>query len=82
MQGEWTPFTELSPENLARAVWEAIASEYNDTGTMGNKLNTASSGGVDMTALSQAVWEYTTRTLTSGGGSSNTLTLPQFLALK
>ena len=82
MQGEWTPFTELSPENLARAVWEAIASEYNDTGTMGNKLNTASSGGVDMKALSQAVWEYTTRTLTSGGGSSNTLTLPQFLALK
>lgn len=83
MQGEWTPFTELSPENLARSVWEAIASEYNDTGTMGNKLNTASSGGVDMNALAQAVWEYATRTLTSGGGgSTNALTLPQFLALK
>lgn len=83
MQGEWTPFTELSPENLARSVWEAIASEYNDVGTMGNKLNTASSGGVDMNALAQAVWEYATRTLTSGGGgSTNALTLPQFLALK
>ena len=81
MQGEWIPFTELSPENLARSVWEAIASEYNDAGTMGNKLNTASSGGVDMNTLAQAVWEYATRTLTSGG-STNALTLPQFLALK
>ena len=45
MQGEWTPYTELSPENLARAVWDALATQFNDAGTMGNKLNTASSGG-------------------------------------
>ena len=55
MEGEWTPFTDLSPENLARAVWDALATQYNDTGTMGNKLNTASSGGVDLTALAAAV---------------------------
>lgn len=69
MQGEWTPYTELSPENLARAVWDALATQFNDAGTMGNKLNTASSGGVDMNAMAQAVWEYASRTLTAGGTS-------------
>ena len=39
---------------------------------MGAKLNTASSGGVDMNALAQAVWEYATRTLTSGGSGGAT----------
>ena len=67
LSGEWTPFTELSPENLAAAVWDTIAADFNTVGTMGNKLNTASSGGVDLNALAQAVWEYIDRTLTSGG---------------
>lgn len=87
LSGEFTPFTELSPENLARSVWEALAADYNDAGTMGSKLNTASSGGVDMNALAQAVWEYATRTLTSGGGSDpwsdpRALTVAKFLGLK
>jgi hypothetical protein len=68
MSGDITPYTELSPQSLAAAVWNALASNYNDAGTMGNKLNTASSGGVDLNALSEAVWEYGTRTLTEGGG--------------
>ena len=55
MQGEWTPYTELSPENLARAVWDALATQFNETGTMGSKLNTASNGGVDMGAMVDAV---------------------------
>ena len=67
LSGEWTPFTELSPEGLAAAVWNTLASDFNTLGTMGNKLNTASSGGVDLNALAQAVWEYIDRTLTSGG---------------
>jgi len=65
MAGGWTPFTDLSPENLAREVWNAVASQYNDAGTMGAKLNTASSGGVDLNALAQAVWEYATRNLST-----------------
>ena len=65
MTGGWTPFTDLSPENLAREVWNAVASQYNDAGTMGAKLNTASSGGVDLNALAQAVWEYATRNLST-----------------
>lgn len=67
LSGEWTPFTELSPENLAAAVWDAVATDFNTVGTMGNKLNTASSGGVDLNALALAVWTYIDRTLTSGG---------------
>ena len=70
----------LSPQNLAAAVWQALAAQYNDPGTMGNKLNLASSGGVDYDTLAQAVWTYVSRTLTSG--SNDCLTLPQFLALK
>lgn len=70
----------LSPQNLAAAVWSALAAQYNDSGTMGNKLNLAASGGVDYDALAQAVWTYVSRTLTSG--SNDCLTLPQFLALK
>lgn len=43
MSCDITPFTELSPENLAAAVWNAVASAYNDAGTMGEKLNDAGS---------------------------------------
>ena len=43
MVGNITPFTELSPQNLAAAVWSALASAYNDAGTMGEKLNDAGS---------------------------------------
>lgn len=43
MSCDITPFTELSPENLAAAVWNAVASAYNDAGSMGEKLNDAGS---------------------------------------
>lgn len=72
MDGSWTPFSELSPEGLAAAVWQAVATTNNEPGTMGAKLNTASSGGVDLNALAQAVWAYATRTLTSSGASGMT----------
>lgn len=55
LSGEWTPFTELSPEGLAAAVWNALGSQFNNAGTMGSKLNTASSGGVDLEALAAAI---------------------------
>lgn len=62
-----TPFTTLSPENLARAVWDGLATEFNRADTMGEKLNSSAVGGVDYNALAEAVWEYIDRTLTSGG---------------
>ena len=41
MAGNITPFTELSPQNLASAVWSALATANNEPGTMGEKLNDA-----------------------------------------
>lgn len=55
LAGDILPYTELSPENLARAVWQALATEYNEAGTMGEKLNLAGTGGVDLNALAAAV---------------------------
>ena len=54
----------LTESGIAGAVWSAVASSYNAAGTMGNKLNTASSGGVDLNALASAVWAHTVRGLT------------------
>lgn len=45
----------LTVPGIVNAVWGAVASEFNEAGTMGNKLNTASSGGVDLGALADAV---------------------------
>lgn len=62
--------TGLTTANVGQAVWSALAAANNDAGTMGNKLNSAASGGVDYGALATAVWEHVTRTLTSGAAPS------------
>lgn len=67
LSGIMTPFTELSPQWLAQAVWLALANDNNVNGTMWAKLNTASSGWVDLNALAQAVWQYGVRSLTTSG---------------
>ena len=66
MSGEWTPFTELSPEGLAKAVWNSLLAQYQVDGTAGKALSAAGSGGVDYSALANAVWTNVTRTLTEG----------------
>jgi len=38
-------FGELSVEGMREAVWSALASQYNNPGTMGEKLNNAASAG-------------------------------------
>ncbi len=45
----------LTPEGIAAEVWKALAAQHNTPGTMGNKLNTASAGGVDLNALAAAI---------------------------
>lgn len=45
MYAEITPFTTLSPENLAASVWNSVASSFNTSLTMGSKLNSAASAG-------------------------------------
>lgn len=58
MEGSTIDESVLTPNQIAATVWSSAASEFNDAGTMGNKLNTASSGGVDLNALAEAVWDY------------------------
>jgi len=58
-------YGDLTPEGIRDLVWTAILANYPDTGTAGNSLALASSGGVDYTALGAAVWASVTRTLTS-----------------
>lgn len=43
MSADVTPFTELSPQGLANAVWSAIAASSDVPGSMGEKLNDAGS---------------------------------------
>lgn len=45
MSANITSLTTLSPENLAAAVWNAIAANFNNSGTTGAKLNSAASAG-------------------------------------
>lgn len=73
-----TPFTALSPETLAASVWNSVASQFNDSGTMGNKLNGAGSAGDPWTTDLDS---YTTPG-TAGKKLKDGLTLGKFVALK
>lgn len=55
MTGSALPYTELSPQSLASAVWDSILAEFQRDGSAGKALSTAGAGGVDLTALSDAV---------------------------
>lgn len=73
-----TPFTSLSPESLAASVWNSVAAQFNNSGTMGNKLNSAGSAGDPWgTDLST----YTTPG-TAGKKLKDGLTVGKFIALK
>ena len=39
------PYTVLSPQNLAAAVWSALSVDFNEAPTMGGKLNSAGNAG-------------------------------------
>lgn len=45
------PFTELSPQSLAAAVWQALSAEFDEAGTMGEKLNDAGSAANPWTEI-------------------------------
>ena len=45
----------LTPEGIRDSIWNAVASTYNISGTMGQKLNSAAVGGVDYEDLAEAV---------------------------
>lgn len=45
----------LTVSGIVNAVWNAVAANYNDSGSMGARLNSAASGGVDYEAMAEAV---------------------------
>lgn len=59
-------YGDLTPEGIRDTVWQAVLANYPISGTAGNTLALAGSGGVDYTALGLAVWASVSRTLTAG----------------
>jgi hypothetical protein len=55
MNGSTVDNSVLTRDSIAQAVWAAIAADNTGVGTMGSKLNTASSGGVDISAVVDSV---------------------------
>lgn len=55
MVGSTVDASVLTSDVIAGAVWSSLASQFNDTGTMGAKLNSAASGGVDYASMADAV---------------------------
>lgn len=50
-------YGEMTSQGIRDAVWQAAALSFNDSGTMGELLNLAGTGGVNYNLLAQAVWE-------------------------
>ncbi len=70
MAADIVSYTEFTAEGVRDAVWSAILANYPGAGSAGLALATASSGGVDYTALGVAVWNSVSRTLTAGAAPS------------
>lgn len=72
--------------DIAQEVWQSQKTAYNSTGTMGNALNNAASGGVDYAALGLAVWDVLTVDMDLAGSAGMKLkallSKGDFLALK
>lgn len=64
-RGETGP-AELSAEGLANAVWSALASEFNENGTMGELLNSAG-GAASPTITADVVWSRAASSVTTTG---------------
>lgn len=78
LEADILPYTELSPQSLAAAVWDALATTYNATGSMGEKLNGAGSAGDPWgTAVPGAYADGT-----AGALMGKLLTLGKFIGLK
>ena len=79
LSGLSTNETEFSADALARAVWDAVATDFNTAGSMGEKLNSASSAGDPWgTALPGAYGDGTAGKIVG----EKLLRLSKFLALK
>lgn len=85
LEADITPFTDLSPQNLAAAVWNEAYASYDTAGTFGKLLQDAG-GGSSPEVIASAVWDelLSTHNISGSYGEKvkKLLTLAQFLALK
>lgn len=58
MIGSTVDNSTITASSVAAEVWNSQASSFTASGTMGQKLNSAASGGVDYNALADAVWAH------------------------
>ena len=77
----------LTTGNVGAAVWAAIAIANNTPETMGQKLNSAATGGVDYDELANAVWDKPTAEMITPGSAgqylaAKLLSVAKFLGLK
>lgn len=79
LEADIQPFTELSPESLAASVWSALATAFNESGTMGEKLNGAGSAGDPWTTALPGAYADGTAGKIIG---QKLLTTGKFIALK
>lgn len=78
MQGSNINVSELTPEAIASAVWQSIATSFNSSGTMGNKVNSAASAGDPWTtALPGAYADGTAGKIIAKLGTDNVLSSTQ-----
>jgi hypothetical protein len=70
--------SQVTVDQIVAAVWSALAADYNESGTMGQKLNGAGTSGDPWTA---DLSSYNTAG-TAGKRLKDTLTTGKFLALK
>jgi len=60
------PFTELSPQSLAAAVWNALVADFDAVGTFGEAVQAGGGGGgPSAAAIADAVWDKSTSAHTS-----------------
>lgn len=84
------PYSELSPQSLANAVWQAEQAAYEATGTFGANLDApvSSIGGGSITeqGIAEAVWDKETADHVTEGTFGNLmqrlLTVARFLGLR
>lgn len=75
MSSSISSFSTLSPENLALAVWSAIATQNNTSGSMGEKLNDAGSASNPWTEVIEGTYTAAEvlRLLASVAGGKSTI---------
>lgn len=86
MTADILPYTALSPEALARAVWSENLATYAASGSAGKKVNDLSGGGASLSDIEDAVWNALLADHQVTGSIADRInklvTLGQHLALK